>query len=37
MENRSQFLKQTVITKQDIMDKVLKPNNYDGQRSFNDL
>ena len=33
MENRAEFLKQDVITKADIINKVLAPNNFDGLRA----
>ena len=37
MENRAEFLKQDRITKRDIVDRILVPQNYDGLRANSDL
>ena len=37
MENRQEFLKQDSFTKNDVLNKVLAANNYDGIRAANDL
>ncbi len=37
MQNKKEFLKQDYFTKEDILEKVLAPNNYDGLRAHDDI